>query len=137
MSVLVGADAAIKHRVHHRLVAEGVDASGTSSAELRVRLREILRDEEPLLAAARFERVLGELVDEVGGLGPLEPLLADPSVTEVMVNGPGRAYVERAGRLPAVALDLDAPAIVRLVERVVGPLGLWLDRASPMGQGNR
>ena len=49
-----------------------------------------------------------------------------------MVNGPGRAYVERNGLLEPVALDLDAAAIVRLVERVVAPLGLRLDRASPM-----
>ena len=56
----------------------------------------------------------------------------DAEVTEVMVNGPGRAYVERHGRLEPVALDLDAAAIVRLVERVVAPLGLRLDRASPM-----
>ena len=49
-----------------------------------------------------------------------------------MLNGPGRAYVERAGRLEAVELDLDAGGIVRLVERVVAPLGLRLDRASPM-----
>ena len=49
-----------------------------------------------------------------------------------MVNGPGRAYVERGGRLEAVALELDASAIVRLVERVVAPLGLRLDRSSPM-----
>jgi pilus assembly protein CpaF len=62
----------------------------------------------------------------------LEPLLADPSVTEVMVNGPGRAYVERGGRVEPVVLDLDATGIVRLVERVVAPLGLRLDRASPL-----
>ena len=49
-----------------------------------------------------------------------------------MVNGPGRAYVERAGRLEPVALELDADAIVHLVERVVAPLGLRLDRSSPM-----
>ena len=92
----------------------------------------MLRAEDPLLTSARFERVLAELVDEVGGLGPLEPLLADPTVTEVMINGPGHAYVERYGRIEPVALDLDAAAIVRLVERVVAPLGLRLDRASPM-----
>ena len=71
-----------------------------------------------------------------------EPLLADPTITEVMINGPGRAYVERGGRLEPVALDLDAAAIVHLVERVVAPLGLRLDRASPMvdarlGDGSR
>ena len=59
-------------------------------------------------------------------------MLADPTVTEVMINGPGRAYVERAGRLEPVTLDLDAAAIVHLVEHVVAPLGLRLDRSSPM-----
>src|SRR5262249_49378906 len=73
-----------------------------------------------------------DLTDEVSGLGPLEPLLTDPRVSEVMLNGPGKAYVERAGQLQAVELDLDASTIVRLVERVVAPLGLRLDRASPM-----
>ena len=73
-----------------------------------------------------------ELTDEIAGFGPLEPLLADAAVTEVMVNGPGCAYVERAGCLESVALDLDAAGIIRLVERVVAPLGLRLDRSSPM-----
>ena len=99
---------------------------------VRARLAELLRDEEPLLPVARFERLLAELTDEVAGLGPLEPILGDPAVTEVMVNGPGRAYVERAGRLEPVTLALDAAGIVRLVERVVAPLGLRLDRSSPI-----
>ena len=124
-------DVALKQRVQRRLI-EGIDHATGTPDELRAKLRELLRDEEPLLATARFERVLGELVDEVGGLGPLEPFLADASITEVMVNGPGRAYVERNGQLEPVALDLDVAAIVRLVERVVAPLGLRLDRASPM-----
>jgi pilus assembly protein CpaF len=125
-------DAALKSRVHQRLVGEGTSPEPTSRAAVRARLRELLRDEEPLLVAAHFERLVAELVDEVAGLGPLEPLLADHTVTEVMVNGPGRAYVERAGRLERVAVELDAAAIVRIVERVVAPLGLRLDRASPM-----
>lgn len=134
-------DAALKQRVHRRLVAAGgIDAFdhldehdrvGRALA-VRTRLAELLRDEAPLLTPARFERLLRDLTDEVSGLGPLEPLLADPEVSEVMLNGPGKSYVERAGRLEAVALDLDAAGIVRLVERVVAPLGLRLDRASPM-----
>ena len=129
------ADAALKQRVHRRLVGEGAavdDVAGLSRGALRVRLGDLLRDEEPLLATTRLERLVAELADEVAGLGPLEPLLADPGVTEVMVNGPGRAYVERHGELLPVALDLEAPAIVRLVERIVAPLGLRIDRASPM-----
>ena len=123
----------LKQRVHRRLVAEGADEPAPSGgAAVRGRLAELLRDEQPLLAAAHFDELLEELVHEVAGLGPLEPLLADPTVTEVMVNGPDRAYVERRGRLEPVVLGLDARAIVHLVERVVAPLGLRLDRSSPM-----
>jgi pilus assembly protein CpaF len=113
-------------------VRQGVDDTASDVDSLRRTLGDLLRDEEPLLAAARFDVLLEQLTHEVTGLGPLEPLLADPTVTEVMVNGPGRAYVERAGRLEPVALDLDAAAIVHVVERVVAPLGLRLDRSSPM-----
>jgi pilus assembly protein CpaF len=126
-------DATLKQRVHRRLVVEGGEAAAVlSPGAVRTRLAELLREEQPLLPAPRLDRLLGELVHEVGGLGPLEPLLADPTVTEVMINGPARAYVERRGRLEPVALGLDAASIVHLVERVVAPLGLRLDRASPM-----
>ena len=116
----------LKQRVHQRLLRsprvtelEGPNRHGA----VRAILAELLRDEEPLLPGARFDRVLSELIDEVAGLGPLEPLLADPEVTEVMLNGPGHAYVERGGRLEPVEVVLDAAGIVRLVERVVAPLG--------------
>jgi len=134
-SSFVDADRGLKARVHRRLVAAGglaeVDGPGRDLA-LRTHLAELLRDEAPLLPAPRLEVLLAELTHEVAGLGPLEPLLADPDVDEVMLNGPGRAFVERAGRLEAVELDLDEAGIVRLVERVVAPLGLRLDRSSPM-----
>ena len=126
-------DTALKQRVHRRLVVEGGDDTDTlAPLVLRARLGELLRDEQPMLAATQLETLLQQLVHEVAGLGPLEPLLADPTVTEVMLNGPNRAYVERHGSLEPVALGLDADAIVRLVGRVVAPLGLRLDRASPM-----
>src|SRR5206468_5342087 len=61
-----------------------------------------------------------------------EPLLADPAVTEIMVNGPGRVWVERNGALARVPVDLDAAAIEHLIEKVVAPLGLRVDRSSPL-----
>jgi pilus assembly protein CpaF len=124
--------ALLKQRVHRRLVTEGIDDPASDVEAVRRTLGDLLRDEQPLLASPQFDALLEELTHEVTGLGPLEPLLADPTVTEVMVNGPGRAYVERAGRLQPVVLDLDADSIVHLVERVVAPLGLRLDRSSPM-----
>jgi pilus assembly protein CpaF len=129
-------DRALKDRVHRLLVGSEpvLDLSDAPGRELMLhaRLAELLREEAPLLPAACFERLLVDLVHEVGGLGPLEPLLADAEVTEVMLNGPGRAYVERAGRLEAVDLQLDGDGIVSIVERVIAPLGLRLDRASPL-----
>ncbi len=65
-------------------------------------------------------------------LGPLGPVLADASVTEVLLNGPGRGWVERAGRLEPLGVDLDEDGLRRLVERVIGPLGLRLDPGSPI-----
>src|SRR5262249_57088185 len=89
------------------------DRAGRALA-VRTRLAELLRDEAPLLTPARFEHLLRDLTDEVSGLRPLEPLLADPEVSEVMLHGPGEAYLPRAGRLEAVTLDLDAAGLVRL-----------------------
>lgn len=126
-------DAAVKRRVHERLVVTGpeLDVEATP-AQLRGRLRELLRDEAPLLAARRHDELVEELVRDVTGLGPLEPLLADPDVDEIMLHGPGLAYIERHGSLERVPVSLDAAEIVRLVGRVIAPLGLRLDRASPM-----
>jgi pilus assembly protein CpaF len=130
---LTGPDGDIKRRVHLRLLAEPDTHEGRpGNATLRGALAELLRAEEPLLPRARHEQLLAELLDEVSGLGPLQPLFADGTVTEVMVNGPHRVFVERHGTLHAVAMTLDADAILRLVERIIGPLGLRLDRASPI-----
>jgi pilus assembly protein CpaF len=61
-----------------------------------------------------------------------EALLADPDVSEILLNGGGRAFVERAGRLEPVTVDLDETAVRLVVERIIAPLGLRLDRSSPM-----
>jgi pilus assembly protein CpaF len=123
---------ALRDTLHRRLLADPFDPFTVERDELRARLAHMLREEEPLLASEAADAVLDDLVHDVGGLGPLEPLLADASVTEVLVNGPDRVYVERAGVLARVDCAIDASTIVRVAERVVAPLGLRLDRASPM-----
>jgi pilus assembly protein CpaF len=125
-------DPALRETLHRRLLDAPFDPAMLDRPELRARLARMLREEAPLLAAATADVVLDELVDDVGGLGPLEPLLADASITEIMVNGADRVFVERAGRIERVACEIDAATIVRVVERVIAPLGLRLDRASPM-----
>lgn len=126
-------DEALRSRAHRRLVDECAFADATPSpVELRRRLAELVHEEAPLLAPAHLHAIVDTLVRDVTGLGPIEPFLADPEVTEVMLNGPGQAWVERSGRLEPVTLHLDAPAIGRIVERVIAPLGLRCDRGSPV-----
>src|SRR5688572_10667880 len=62
----------------------------------------------------------------------LESLLADPDVSEILLNGGGQAFVERSGRLEAVSVDLDEAGVRRVVERIIAPLGLRFDRSSPL-----
>ncbi|MDQ1459797.1 MAG: pilus assembly protein CpaF [Actinomycetota bacterium] len=127
-----GRDPALQETLHRRLLAAPFDPALLDRPELRARLAHMLREEAPLLADARADVMLDELVDNVGGLGPIEPLLADPSITEIMVNGANHVFIEREGRIEPVACEIDAATIVRVVERVIAPLGLRLDRASPI-----
>ena len=76
--------------------------------------------------------VIADAIDALTGLGPVEQLLRDPDVTDVLVNGPADVWVERSGALQRADVRFaDAAAVVAAVERVIGPLGLRIDRASP------
>jgi pilus assembly protein CpaF len=118
----------LKARVLSGLLGGGPGGGG----RLQERVVDLVAREGPLLAPSEQARVVREVLAEVCGLGALEPILADPEVTEVMVNGPGRVWVERAGRLERVAVALDTAAIEHLIEKVVAPLGLRIDRSSPL-----
>lgn len=90
--------------------------------------RSLLSDEAPLANPGIVRRA----VDEIVGLGPIEDLLRDPSVTDVLVNGTGEVWIERDGRLERsdVRFD-DAASLLAAIERVIAPLGLRLDLACP------
>ena len=117
-----------RSRVHSRLLAE-LNPSETVTAE---RVAEVIREEFPLLSNARAADLTEEVMADVHGLGPLEPVLATPDVTDVLVNGPGPVWIEQGGRVRALDLHLDAETIRHLVERVVAPLGLRADRSAPL-----
>jgi pilus assembly protein CpaF len=77
-------------------------------------------------------RLIEELVGDVGGLGPLEPLLADETITEVMVNGPDHIYIERAGKIERVDRTfINEEHVLRIIDRIVTPLGRRIDQTSP------
>jgi pilus assembly protein CpaF len=95
-------------------------------------LADLVRAEAPLLGTDEVTDVVMRVRARIGGLGPLEPLLADPAVSDVLINGPGPVWVERSGRLERTSVCLDRAGIALLVERVVAPLGLRADRATPV-----
>ena len=103
-----------------------------SAGEQRSLLRTLARDRDPLLPGALVESIVDTVQARVDGLGPLEPLLADPTVDEVMLNGGGEVWVERFGRLQPTATVVDELTALALIERIVAPLGLHVDRASPL-----
>ncbi|CAN5839323.1 hypothetical protein BH23ACT1_BH23ACT1_13080 [soil metagenome] len=120
----------LEERLHQLVVA--ASAQHAPTAGLRSHVERLARTHAPLLGGAALDAVVGAVTARVQGLGPLDPLLADPEVSEVMVNGPGPVWVERRGRLERVETNLDTATIERLIERVVGPLGLRIDRSSPL-----
>jgi len=112
----------------HRLL---LDAGGGDD-HLRREVTRLARREAPLLGDLALEQVVERVQARVSGLGDLEPLLADPAVTEVMVNGAGPVWIERAGSLERTSVVLDTASVFLLIERVVAPLGLRIDRSSPV-----
>lgn len=96
---------------------------------LRLAARRLAAREAPLSG----ELLIDQVVDALVGLGPLEVLLRDPAVSDVLVNGPDEVYVERNGELSRSAISFrDDASVLAAVERVISPLGLRLDLASPM-----
>jgi pilus assembly protein CpaF len=110
-----------------------------AAGQVPLRRSEVTFEAERLLSFASPRRAAewaGSVADRVLGLGPLEPLLADPSVTDILVNGPGEIWVDRGGALEKVdARFRDEADIYATVERVIAPLGLRVDRSSPMVDG--
>ncbi len=112
-------------RIVARLLADDVRLE---PGVLRHAAEEMAMEEAPLESG----EVAVAAVDAILGLGPLERLLRDPLVTDVLVNGPSRVWVERAGQMALTAITFpDDAGVVASVERVLAPLGLRIDRASP------
>ena len=125
----------VRDQLRGRIDARGLAIAPPSERRVRVREEalELLRQRGALLPQRELSRIVNEVSDEVVGFGPIEPLLKDPRVTEVMVNGPDDVFVEREGRIERVRDRLfeGEEPVMHLIERIVGPLGLRVDHASP------
>lgn len=118
---------AVVEAIHRRLV----DQAGDGLPD-RERVAAEVRQRHPLLPGGLVDHVAAAVAARSTGLGALAPLLADEAVTELMVNGDGRVWLERDGHLDATELTLPRQEVDLLVERIVGPLGLRADRSSPI-----
>src|SRR5438128_3125960 len=125
----------LRDQLRQRVDARGLAAAPPTERRLRVReeAMAVLRERGAILPARDLALVVNEVSDDVVGFGPIEFLLKDPSVTEVMVNGPDDVFVEREGRIERVPDRLfeGEEPVLHLIERIVGPLGLRVDQASP------
>jgi len=131
-----------KRRVHARLLADS-DASRLSrlpraalSEQVTLTANRLLAEENSALTGRQRDSLVQAVLHELAGLGPLEPLLEDEAVSEIMVNGPFRIYIERSGRVSLTDICFDDEAhLRRIIERILAPLGRRADDASPICDG--
>lgn len=129
----------LKVRVQNKLLSEldnqAMDV--TKKAQVRAHIEElfnqILADESLVLSRMERQRLFEAIVADILGYGPMEPLLADDSVTEIMVNGPRNVFVEQKGRLSRAPVSFDdEDHVLRIIDRIVAPLGRRIDESQPM-----
>ena len=124
--------ATLRARLVERRRAEAA-AGRRGVTDLERTVRELVDEEAAVLAAADRAEIAARVIRDSVGLGPLEILLADPAVEEVMVNGPDRVFVERGGRIEETAIAFaDEEELRNAIERILAPLGRRVDELSPM-----
>lgn len=130
----------LRRRVHGRLIDElgsMLYDSDMAEAELKkmvfTKLEQAVAEERVPLSAADKQRLIESIANDVLGYGPIDPLLHDESVTEIMVNGPNSVYVERAGKAGLAPVKfLDEDHLRRVIEKIVAQVGRRIDESSPL-----
>src|SRR4249919_2088901 len=129
----------LKANVHRKLLnrlnLEALASAERSRAEAEIRtlLFDLIAEEGMPLSMTEREGILGDVIDEVFGLGPLEPLLRDPSINDILVNTYKHVYVERSGRLERLPTTFqDDRHLMRVIDRIVSAVGRRVDDSSPM-----
>jgi pilus assembly protein CpaF len=127
----------LKTRVQNKLLSEldpSMDITRTDEVRRTIQdlFEQILAEENIVLSRPERARLFEQIAAEILGLGPLQPLLEDDTITEIMVNGPKNVYIERKGRLHRVPVTFEsADHVMRVIDRIVAPLGRRIDESSP------
>ncbi len=127
----------LKNRVQNRLIAEldpSMDVTKTDEVRKTIQdlFEQILSEENIILSRPERARLFEQITAEILGLGPLQPLLEDETVTEIMVNGAKNIYIERKGKLHRVPVTFESNEhVMRIIDRIVAPLGRRIDESSP------
>ena len=129
----------LKRQIHSKLV-ERLDlsrvkdlSSDSMRRDIRRAIEHLCDTENPLLNRIEREKLIEEILDETLGFGPLEPLLKDPTVSEIMVNGPKKIYVERRGKIEkSEVLFRDNDHLLQIIDRIVSKVGRRVDETSPL-----
>src|ERR1700704_359482 len=125
----------LHRKILDRLDLEKLGRTTGDSAhdEVLVVIRNAVNAEVVPLSFAEREKLSREILDEIFGLGPLEPLLKDPTISDILVNRFDRVYVERAGKLEITGLSFkDQPHLMPIITRIVSRIGRRVDESSPM-----
>ncbi len=127
----------LKVRVQNKLLSEldpSMDITRTEEVRRTIQdlFEQILTEENIVLSRPERARLFEQIAAEILGLGPLQPLLEDDTITEIMVNGPKNVYIERKGRLHRVPVTFENnDHVMRIIDRIVAPLGRRIDESSP------
>jgi pilus assembly protein CpaF len=137
-TLIVDPYADLKARIHHQCIAKlGPELYKQDSDDLADRVykavtEELTLDRTPLTRDERRE-IVRQLTDDILGYGPLEPLLRDDTITEIMVNAPDRVYIERNGKLEHTPVRfVDESHVMRIIDKIVSQVGRRVDESSPM-----
>src|SRR5262245_20852372 len=129
----------LKYRLHQRLIEELDPTKIENPDPIKARevvdaaARQLIATEMPGVVGFSRDELVAAVCDEILGLGPIEPLLQDPSVSEVMVNAPDVVYFEKDGKLFLSPIRFrDNNHITRIIERILAPLGRRVDESSPL-----
>jgi len=127
----------LKGRIHRKLVdrldLSKLESNSLPREEIKQIIGELADEEEVILNYNDRQRLISEVIDEVFGLGPLEVLLKDASITDILVNGPKQIYVERQGRLELTEVQFkDNGHLLHIIDKIVSAIGRRCDEVSPM-----